>query len=216
MIENIKYRKISHKILYLEADEEVIVRRYNETRRAHPLLKEGKSILESIKLEKARLQEIKNLATDIIDTSSFSLKDLREKITATLRSSELNLKANFIITITSFGFKHGIPIDAHLIFDVRFIPNPFYDPELRPLSGESERVKTFVLSKKETQEFLEYLKKFIDFVIPLYQEEGRTNLNIAIGCTGGRHRAVVIVDEISNYLSQKYIVNTFHRDIDKA
>lgn len=215
MIDVIKYKNIPYKILFLEADEDIIVKRYNETRRIHPLLKEGKSILESIKLEKDRLYEIRSFATNIIDTSSYSLKDLRESIIKLISSSHLILKSNFIITITSFGFKYGIPIDAHLIFDVRFIPNPFYDLELRHLSGESEKVRTFVLGKKETQEFLEYLREFFDFLIPLYQEEGRTNLNIAIGCTGGRHRAVVIANEISKYLSQKYIVSIFHRDIDK-
>lgn len=215
MLDIIKYKNIPYKILFLEAEENIIVKRYNETRRIHPLLKEGKSILESIKLERDRLYEIRSFATNIIDTSTYSLKDLRENIIKLVSSSDLVLKSNFVITITSFGFKYGIPIDAHLIFDVRFIPNPFYDLELRNLSGESEKVRAFVLSKRESQEFLDYLKRFFDFLIPLYQEEGRTNLNIAIGCTGGRHRAVVIANEISRYLSQRYLVNIFHRDIDR-
>jgi len=132
-----------------------------------------------------------------------------------LSSFNSSVKPNFLITITSFGFKYGLPIDAHLVFDVRFLPNPFYDPKLRPFSGQAEEVKNFVLSKKEARDFIEYVKDLLDFLVPLYQEEGRNVLNIAIGCTGGRHRAVVIADEIFSYLSQKYNTHLFHRDIDK-
>jgi len=215
MVDTINSKNIPFKILFLEADDEVIVKRYNETRRIHPLLREGNTILESIKLEKERLQEIKTFATDIIDTSQFSLKDLKDNILKILSSFNSSVKSNFLITITSFGFKYGLPIDAHLVFDVRFLPNPFYDPKLRPFSGQAEEVKNFVLSKKEARDFIEYVKNLLDFLVPLYQEEGRNILNIAIGCTGGRHRAVVIADEIFSYLSQKYNTHLFHRDIDK-
>ncbi|ACI18972.1 RNase adapter RapZ [Dictyoglomus thermophilum] len=215
MVDTINSKNIPFKILFLEADDEVIVKRYNETRRIHPLLREGKTILESIKLEKERLQEIKTFATDIIDTSQFSLKDLKDNILKILSSFNSSVKSNFLITITSFGFKYGLPIDAHLVFDVRFLPNPFYDPKLRPFSGQAEEVKNFVLSKKEARDFIEYVKNLLDFLVPLYQEEGRNILNIAIGCTGGRHRAVVIADEIFSYLSQKYNTHLFHRDVDK-
>jgi len=215
MVDTINSKNIPFKILFLEADDEVIVKRYNETRRIHPLLREGNTILESIKLEKERLQEIKTFATDIIDTSQFSLKDLKDNILKILSSFNSSVKSNFLITITSFGFKYGLPIDAHLVFDVRFLPNPFYDPKLRPFSGQAEEVKNFVLSKKEARDFIEYVKNLLDFLVPLYQEEGRNVLNIAIGCTGGRHRAVVIADEIFSYLSQKYNTHLFHRDIDK-
>ncbi|TYT22459.1 RNase adapter RapZ [Dictyoglomus thermophilum] len=215
MVNTINSKNIPFKILFLEADDEVIVKRYNETRRIHPLLREGKTILESIRLEKERLQEIKTFATDIIDTSQFSLKELKDNILRILSSFNSSVKPNFLITITSFGFKYGLPIDAHLVFDVRFLPNPFYDPKLRPFSGQTEEVKNFVLSKKEARDFIEYVKDLLDFLVPLYQEEGRNVLNIAIGCTGGRHRAVVIADEIFSYLSQKYNTHLFHRDIDK-
>lgn len=215
MVDTINSKNIPFKILFLEADDEVIVKRYNETRRIHPLLREGKTILESIRLEKERLQEIKTFATDIIDTSQFSLKELKDNILRILSSFNSSVKPNFLITITSFGFKYGLPIDAHLVFDVRFLPNPFYDPKLRPFSGQTEEVKNFVLSKKEARDFIEYVKDLLDFLVPLYQEEGRNVLNIAIGCTGGRHRAVVIADEIFSYLSQKYNTHLFHRDIDK-
>jgi len=215
MVNTINSKNIPFKILFLEADDEVIVKRYNETRRIHPLLREGKTILESIRLEKERLQEIKTFATDIIDTSQFSLKELKDNILRILSSFNSSVKPNFLITITSFGFKYGLPIDAHLVFDVRFLPNPFYDPKLRPFSGQAEEVKNFVLSKKEARDFIEYVKDLLDFLVPLYQEEGRNVLNIAIGCTGGRHRAVVIADEIFSYLSQKYNTHLFHRDIDK-
>jgi|UniRef100_A0A7C3SNX3 UPF0042 nucleotide-binding protein len=215
MIDNIKKLNIYYEILFLEADDEVIVRRYNETRRRHPLDKEGRGILESIKLERQRLSEIKEMATYIIDTSGMSTKNLKDKILEIVSKDISNVRLRFMVEITSFGFKYGVPIDAHLVFDVRFLPNPFYILELRPLSGEDERVRNYVLETKEAKEFLDYLKELLDFLIPLYQEEGRTNLNIAIGCTGGRHRAVVIANEIGNYLSEKYNVKIFHRDIDK-
>ncbi|PNV80717.1 MAG: RNase adapter RapZ [Dictyoglomus turgidum] len=215
MVEIIKSRNIPYKILFLEAKDEVIVKRYNETRRIHPLLKEGGTILESIRLEKEKLWEIRNLATDIVNTSDFSIKELKEVILKIVTSLNTTVKPNFLITITSFGFKYGVPIDAHLVFDVRFLPNPFYDPKLRPFSGKSEEVRGFVLSKKEARDFIEHIKKLLDFLIPLYEEEGRTVLNIAIGCTGGRHRAVVIADEIFFYLAPKYNTHLLHRDIEK-
>lgn len=202
-------------LLFLEADEEVLIRRYNETRRRHPLLKEGRSILESIRLERERLNDIRSLATYIINTSKTTTKELKEIVLQYIEDFGYNLKINLNITIYSFGFKYGIPLDSHLIFDVRFLPNPFYDPNLRKLSGLDKEVKNFVLERKETQEFLNKLKNLLDFLIPLYQEEGKTYLNISIGCTGGRHRAVVIAEELKDYLSSKYYVKVFHRDIDK-
>ncbi|HOP94606.1 MAG TPA: RNase adapter RapZ [Dictyoglomaceae bacterium] len=213
--DEIKNLNISYLLLFLEAEDEVIIRRYNETRRRHPLAKEGGSILESINLERQRLSEIRNLATHIIDTTNLTPKDLKVEMLKFLDSCLVNVKSNLIITVYSFGFKYGIPVDAHLIFDVRFLPNPYYDSELKLFSGESEKVREFVLKRKETKKFLDYLEGFLDFLIPLYQEEGKSHLNIAIGCTGGRHRAVVIAKEIADYLSSRYIVKVFHRDIYK-
>ncbi|HOJ93155.1 MAG TPA: RNase adapter RapZ [Dictyoglomaceae bacterium] len=213
--DEIKNLNISYLLLFLEAEDEVIIRRYNETRRRHPLAKEGGSILESINLERQRLSEIRNLATHIIDTTNLTPKDLKGEMLKFLDSCLVNVKSNLIITVYSFGFKYGIPVDAHLIFDVRFLPNPYYDSELKLFSGESEKVREFVLKRKETKKFLDYLEGFLDFLIPLYQEEGKSHLNIAIGCTGGRHRAVVIAKEIADYLSSRYIVKVFHRDIYK-
>jgi UPF0042 nucleotide-binding protein len=207
------YYNIKYVILFLEAEEEVLVRRYNETRRRHPLAKEGRGILESIRLERQRLEEIRNLATYIIDTTNLSPKLLREKILSYLENITQFTKPSLLITIYSFGFKYGIPLDSHLIFDVRFLPNPFYDPKLRNLSGESEEIRKYVLETKEAQNFLKYVKELLNFLIPLYQEEGKTYLNISIGCTGGRHRAVVIAEELANYLSKNYNVRLLHRDI---
>ncbi|MGB9856716.1 MAG: RNase adapter RapZ [Dictyoglomaceae bacterium] len=215
IFENLKKYYIKYMLLFLEADEETLIKRYNETRRRHPLSKEGRGILESIRLEKQRLQEIRNLATHILDTSNLPAKLLREKILEYIEGLTLTSKTHLLITIYSFGFKYGIPLDSHLIFDVRFLPNPYYDPNLRFLSGESNKVKEYVLNSKEAQEFLSHVKNLLDFLIPLYQEEGKTHLNISIGCTGGRHRAVVIAQVLADYLSQKYPVKVFHRDISK-
>ncbi|MCX7942180.1 MAG: RNase adapter RapZ [Dictyoglomaceae bacterium] len=213
VFEGLKNYHIKYMLIFLEAEEEVLVRRYNETRRRHPLAKEGVGILESISLEKQRLEEIRSLATYILDTSNLSPKLLREKILNYIEGLNYISKGRLFITIYSFGFKYGIPLDSHLIFDVRFLPNPYYEKELRFLSGDSPKVKEYLLNRKETQEFLKYLKDLLDFLIPLYQEEGKTHLNISIGCTGGRHRAVVIAELLRDYLSLKYSVKVFHRDI---
>lgn len=213
VFEGLKKYFIKYMLLFLEAEEEVLVRRYNETRRRHPLAKEGIGILESIRLEKKRLEEIRNLATYILDTSNLTPKLLKDKILEYIEGLNYISKGHLFITIYSFGFKYGVPLDSHLIFDVRFLPNPYYEKELRFLSGESPKVKEFLLSHRETQEFLEYVKNLLDFLIPLYQEEGKTHLNISIGCTGGRHRAVVIAELLKEHLSPKYPVKVFHRDI---
>ncbi len=215
IFEGLKKYYINHMLLFLEAEEEILVRRYNETRRRHPLAKEGRGILESIRLEKQRLDKIRNLATYILDTSDLTPKLLREKILELIEGLSYISKNNLFITVYSFGFKYGIPLDSHLIFDVRFLPNPYYEKDLRSFSGEAPQVKEYLLSHKETQEFLKYLKDFLDFLIPLYQEEGKSYLNVSIGCTGGRHRAVVIANILAEYFSLKYPVKIFHRDIMK-
>ncbi|MEN2984256.1 MAG: RNase adapter RapZ [Dictyoglomaceae bacterium] len=213
VFEGLQKYHIKYMLLFLEADEETLVRRYNETRRRHPLAKEGIGVLESIRLERQRLEEIRSLATYILDTSNLTPKSLKDKILNYIEGLNYISKGHLFITIYSFGFKYGIPLDSHLIFDVRFLPNPYYEKELRFLSGDSPKVREYLLNQKETHEFLKHVKDFLSFLIPLYQEEGKTHLNISIGCTGGRHRAVVIAELLAEYLSSKYPVKVFHRDI---
>lgn len=172
-------------ILFLEADDDTLIRRYKLTRRRHPLSPHG-GILEGIKDERVRLQGIRNQASTIVDTSHLSPGEFRKQL-LDIVSKHVKVK-KLIITLVSFGYKHGLPLDADLVFDIRFLPNPHYIPELQPLSGLDSEVSKFVLDSPLTQKYLKHFKKFIDFLIPNFIEEGKTHLTVAIGCTGGRHR----------------------------
>lgn len=217
LFESLEYLKKSHfryEILFLEASDEMLVKRFKESRRSHPLSPDGR-VLTGIEKERMRLRELKDRADNIIDTSKYAIRDLREKIN-TLYGSGQELEQNISVTILSFGFKYGIPTDSDLVFDVRFIPNPFYIPDLKPFSGNDEPVKKYVLEQKETKGFIVKLRDMLEFLIPNYVKEGKRQLIISIGCTGGRHRSVAIANTIYKELKDlHYNVGIEHRDINE-
>ncbi|WP_026476705.1 RNase adapter RapZ [Alkaliphilus transvaalensis] len=197
-------------ILYLEASDQALVKRFKETRRAHPLSLEG-SIIDGVIKEKEKLQQLRKMATNTIDTTKLIPSQLKE----VLRSSYLEGKEtnNMMISIITFGFKHGVPLDADLVFDVRFLPNPYYIEELRDFTGDDQRVRDYVMNSSVSVEFTEKLYDMMDFLIPQYIKEGKNQLVIAIGCTGGRHRSVTIANLLYQRMKEKgYRVITNHRD----
>lgn len=202
---------VTPQIVFLDAKDQVLVSRYKETRRSHPLAKSGLP-LEGIQLEREMLDELKGRAQFIIDTSELTPRLLREKIITGFSKEKQQV---FNVNIMSFGFKYGIPIDADLVFDVRFLPNPHYIDALRPKTGQDEEVSSYVLKQPETQKFVDKLTDLLSFMLPLYKREGKSQLVIAIGCTGGQHRSVTLVEHLSNYYENEYFVNRSHRDIGK-
>ena len=204
--------QFKYEILFLDTSDEVLVKRFKEKRRSHPLAPGGR-VITGIELERQKLREVKDKADVIIDTSKYVIKDLREEMARKFGDKEMPEK-QMAITILSFGFKYGIPVDSDLVFDVRFIPNPFYIPELKPFSGNDEPVKNYVMDQIETQTFLEKANDMFEFLIPNYQKEGKRQLIISIGCTGGRHRSVAIANSIYETLhSNNHDVYVEHRDI---
>src|SRR5690625_4760337 len=202
---------IQEHIIFLDAKNETLVSRYKETRRAH-LLSTGGLPLQGIEQERKILDELRGRAQRIIDTTLLKPKELREKIQR-LYSDEK--EALFSINLVSFGFKYGIPIDADLVFDVRFLQNPFYIENMRPLTGLDEEVSSYVLKWTETQKFNQKLLDLFEFLIPQYKKEGKAHLVIAIGCTGGQHRSVTLVEYYSSILSKLNTTHITHRDINK-
>lgn len=211
-MEILEQNGFSYEILYLEAKEEVLVRRFKESRRRHPLSTTG-GITEGIHAESERLEEIKGKATRIIDTSEIPVRELHELINQYY--GELPEQEKMLITVVSFGFKNGIPLDADLVFDVRFLPNPHYVDSLRNLTGNQMEVSSYVLKWPITLKFLVKLYDFLDFLSPHYVKEGKANLIIGIGCTGGQHRSVTVANKLGEYLRTKgYRVVTYHRDVE--
>ena len=203
----------TYEILFMEASDNVVIKRYKESRRSHPLDHEG-SLKKAIAEERRVLEKIKDHANYVIDTSNLTPKQLKEAITGIIVNSEEF--GGLIINIISFGFKYGIPIECDLVFDVRFIPNPYYIESMKKHTGKHEDVRNYVLGMPETKEFNEKLNALLDFLIPNYVKEGKSQLVIGIGCTGGRHRSVVIADELMKTLTEKkHRVVIEHRDIDK-
>ncbi|KMT21069.1 RNase adapter RapZ [Clostridium cylindrosporum] len=199
-----------YEILFLDASDETLVKRFKESRRSHPLSKKGR-IVTGIQEERERLAEVRRRAHHVIDTTSFSTKNLKDKIKSIYGHYER--ENGFIINVMSFGFKYGVPIDADLIFDVRFLPNPYYIEELRSLSGNDKSIMDYVTSYDVTREFINKVTDMLDFLIPYYIEEGKTQLVIGIGCTGGRHRSVVIANAINDFLKKGHSSEVIHRDI---
>jgi UPF0042 nucleotide-binding protein len=198
-------------ILYLDASDDVLVKRYKESRRSHPLARNGR-IINGIHEERNILSDVKALATHIIDTSNLSTRQLREELNKIYVVGEKF--DSMIITVISFGFKYGIPIDADLVFDVRFLPNPYYIEELKKHSGNEEKVKEYVMKWDEAIVFLEKINDLLEFLIPNYIKEGKSQMVIAIGCTGGRHRSVVIANAIyENLKKNNHAALINHRDI---
>ena len=204
--------QFQYEILFLDTSDEVLVKRFKEKRRSHPLAPGGR-VITGIELERQKLRDVKDKADVIIDTSKYAIKDLREEMARKFGDKEMPEK-QMAITILSFGFKYGIPVDLDLVFDVRFIPNPFYIPELKPFSGNDEPVKNYVMEQTETQTFLQKANDMFEFLIPNYQKEGKRQLIISIGCTGGRHRSVAIANSIYETLrANNHDVYIEHRDI---
>ena len=200
-----------YKLVFLEASEEVLIRRFNETRRAHPL-SGSSSTIAGIRMEIAALEEVRDLADYIIDTSNMKSMRLREEIKRIFSTGGEG--ADFTINIESFGYKKGIPLDADMVFDVRFIPNPFYIPTLRNLTGNNRKVRRFVMKFPESENFIEKACGLINDMIPGYIREGKYHLNLAFGCTGGRHRSVSMANEfadIFNREGRRVVVE--HRDL---
>lgn len=211
-LKELEKQQFKYEILFLDASDEVLVKRFKEKRRSHPLSGGGR-VITGIELERNKLREVKDKSNIIIDTSKYKIGDLREEMTKYFGDEKIPEK-KMSITVLSFGFKYGIPVDSDLVFDVRFIPNPFYIPELKPFSGLDAPVRDYVLGQDETKEFLGKLTDMLEFLIPNYKKEGKRQLIIAIGCTGGRHRSVAIANEIYQNLHEKnYDVYIEHRDI---
>lgn len=199
------------KILFLDASDEELVARYKETRRAHPLAMDGR-VLDGIQRERELLSEIKSKAQLVIDTSKISPRQLREELFLNFESDQ---STAFHVNVMSFGFKYGIPIDADIVMDVRFLPNPYYVKELREKTGNDQAVYDYVMNSEMTEEFYQQFIKMLRFVMPGYQKEGKSSVTIAIGCTGGQHRSVALANRIGKALQEKYPVNITHRDMAK-
>ncbi|APU71828.1 RNase adapter RapZ [Companilactobacillus crustorum] len=208
-----KHQKVDMKILFLNASDEELVSRYKETRRSHPLAMEGR-LLDGIQKEREILAEIKGRASVEIDTTELTPRQLREEIFDNFqKSSEV---PTFHIEVMSFGFKYGLPIDADIVMDVRFLRNPFYIPELKTKTGVDKPVYDYVMDDDETKNFYNKLYDLLKDIIPGYEKEGKTSLTIAIGCTGGQHRSVAIAQRLGTDLKKNYYVDITHRDMEKS
>jgi len=199
------------KILFLEAREEILVQRYSQTRRQHPLA-QGKSLLESIRTEKEQLRGLRKAADKLVDTSRYNVHELKSVILDIAEKS--SKRPSLKINILSFGFKYGVPHDADLVMDVRFLENPYFVPELKDLDGETDAVRKYVLNNEETRKFLEKFLELLDYLIPLYEKEGKAYLTVAVGCTGGMHRSVAVARSIFEHINNtgKHM-ELNHRDI---
>ena len=205
---------LRYSILFVEATTEVLVKRFKETRRLHPLMRDGTPMLEALERERTLLERIRNRANVILDTSRLSTGMLRgmliDMVAGGLRERAMT------VNVLSFGFKHGIPLEADLVFDVRFLPNPYYIPELRNKTGLDEDVHQFVFQYQATKDFMDKLEDLINFTLPQYVEEGKTELVIAVGCTGGRHRSVAVASELAAFITKRgYTVVLDHRDMNR-
>ena len=210
LIEIIRNSGINCRILFLDASDEVLTQRFSETRHRHPL---GKNISEAIREERERLSPIKTKADKVIDTSKLTLGELKERIASML---SLHNKEEMKLTVISFGYKYGIPLDADIVMDVRFLPNPYYVPELKNKTGLDREIRDYLISKPGLKEFLKSYSKQLQALIPLYIKEGKSYLTIATGCTGGKHRSVFIAAALAKILSAAgFSVADYHRDIKK-
>lgn len=205
---------LNYEVLFLEASDEVLIRRYKETRRKHPLDKEGR-ILDSILKERGLLEEIRGKANKIVDTSKISKRDLYNELKKIYSFHQID-KNTMSVSIISFGYKYGIPMDADMVFDVRFLPNPYYVSSLKEHTGEEDMVQDYVLKWPITEKFYKKFFDFIEFLLPEYKKEGKSHLMIAIGCTGGHHRSVTTAIKLKDHLlKQGYRVIVEHKDINK-
>lgn len=211
-LDSLDQMKLQYTIVFVEASTETIIKRYKETRRKHPLMRDGSDLSAAVERERQLLEPIRNRANAIIDTSVLS--------TAKLRGELINLVAGDLrdhamtVTLMSFGFKYGIPVDADLVFDVRFLPNPYYIAELKHQTGLDQPVRDFVFSYQQTKDFVEKVEDLLAFTMPLHVEEGRTSLVIAVGCTGGKHRSVAVARQLQEFVARRgYATTISHRDL---
>lgn len=199
-----------YEILFLEASDEVLVGRYKESRRRHPLSPSG-GILEGIQIERQMLTELRGVAHKIMDTSNLSSQQLRHQVAESFGSEQAS--GHLAVSVVSFGFKYAIPLDVDLLIDVRFLPNPFYVAELRPLTGEHPQVQDYIFSNPVAQEFVDKYLGLLEFILPYYVKEGKRHLVIGVGCTGGQHRSVAIAERIGLFLQERnYMMSVKHRD----
>ncbi|GFO61624.1 nucleotide-binding protein [Geomonas silvestris] len=202
------------KIFFFDASDEVLIRRFSETRRRHPAL-DGGTVPEGISFERDQLAGLRRIATAIIDTSEMNVHRLKEVVISSIKGSESALEMQ--VNLQSFGFRYGIPLESDLVMDVRFLPNPYFVPALRPFSGLEQEVRDYVLGQKETEVFLERFRGLLEHLLPGYRREGKSYLSVSIGCTGGRHRSVAIAEELYQYFKQRNVnIKITHRDIDKG
>lgn len=212
-VDELKERNVRCRLLFLEADTQTIIHRYKETRRSHPLCAAGVSIESAIEQERALLSPVRQSADVVLDTSAFS--------TAKLRSTLLSLFAaagegQLHVNVMSFGFKNGLPPEADLVLDVRFLPNPYYVPALKPLTGLDSAVRDYVMEHRQTAAFFDSLTPLMDYLLPQYRQEGRTELVIAVGCTGGHHRSVAVAHRLAAYIENRgFPVTESHRDMSR-
>ncbi len=211
LLDELHERGVEHTVIFLEASNEALVRRFKETRRRHPAA-EGGSVVDGIRRERRLLAPLRERATLVVDTSDISIHELKARLNKDI--IQHSRRTNIVFAVVSFGYKYGIPIDADLLFDVRFLPNPYYDLRLRPLTGLDEEVRDFVMGSADTTEYLERLLALLDFLFPHYAAEGKAHLTIGVGCTGGRHRSVAIAQLIGDrYEKQGYYTVVRHRDV---
>ncbi|MDD3931296.1 MAG: RNase adapter RapZ [Clostridiaceae bacterium] len=212
-LERLNQMKIHYRIIFLDATDQVLINRYKQSRRNHPLAA-GRSIVQAIEQERQKLAPIKELAADVIETSVLAPNELRDMLYAMLSTSDRDERMT--ILIQSFGFKYGIPVDCDCVIDVRFIPNPYYIPELKALSGLDQPVIDHVMSFQETGTFMKMQEEILEFTIPYYIREGKVRLTIGVGCTGGRHRSVALAEDLANRLRDNHLrVVIDHRDLEK-
>jgi RNase adapter protein RapZ len=215
VLETLRSDDVAHRLIFLCADDETLLSRYKETRRRHPLAPEG-NVIDGIRREAEALAPIRELADSLIDTSGLSAAALRRKVANELLEEKASRRLT--VTFSSFGHKHGPPRDADLAFDVRFLPNPHWEPELRALTGFDSRIADYVGRDGRLQEFYDRVIPLLDYLLPQYVAEGKAHLVVAIGCTGGRHRSVVIAEHLASHFrsDDRYFIEIQHRDVDRA
>ena len=211
-LDELEKMDLRYQLLFIEAADEVIISRYKETRHTHPLTRQGYSLPEAVKLERVALEPVRRRASHTLNSTGLNLSKFRGELLRLFGMGALD--ASMTVSVTSFGFKFGIPMDADLVFDVRFLPNPFYIAELRECTGLEESVRSFLFGYQQTNTFLRHLEEMLSFLLPQYVEEGKSSLVIAIGCTGGHHRSGAIAHALTEYIRQKgYRVGELHRDM---
>lgn len=214
-LDGLRAMKCEYRIVFMEASDEVIIRRYKESRRNHPLAEECNSLEEAIDLERRMLSPLKERADYVIDTTNLSTRALKGELLHMF--SRDAAERSMEVRVLSFGFKHGIPAEADLVFDVRFLPNPYYVAELRSLTGLDAGVRDYALASPQSQEFLQKLVAFVTYLLPRYVEEGKASLTIAVGCTGGHHRSVAVAHALADAIGKlNYPVSESHRDLGRV